>query len=304
MNVRKVTMKSVTSRLALSLDNRKERFSDNIEINYSTSRKKKAVQLEMSRFPFRSSLVFLNFFGICCHTLKNKKLSVSKLWVFYSFVKIIPFFVVQVLLQISSSFRVSVINNFVEEIDKMSSFTILMIGIINLIVMTSCFLISFLGVWHSKQIVTLFQLGLELFYKFDEKNIKALKNNWIKLITLTIVLSSGFAKIMMSTVKSDLLSAFVGIVMAHPPFTILCFMSILKFCEIFILQLLKNFIGNFENISKRSSRDFVALANEYENINRFCKGFNKFFGVQITMAVMILALVTVFDVSICCEHFY
>lgn len=254
----------------------------------------------MSKILFRSSLVFLNFFGICCHTVKNGKITASQLWMLYSFVKIIPFFVVQVMLQISSSFRVSVLNSFVKEIGNMSDFTILMIGIINLAVMTNCTLISIFGIWQRKKIVALFRLGHELFSKLDEKHIKTIKVSFIRLAALTVVLSSGFARIMMSTMKSNFLSTLVGIVMAHPPFTILSFMSFLKFCELLIVQLLKSFKSEVEKISKQplSSKSFAALANEYQSINAFCNGFNRVFGVQITMVVMTLALVTVFDVSI------
>lgn len=254
----------------------------------------------MSTFPYRVSLVFLNFFGICCHSFTKGKFVVSKLWVLYSVVKIAPFFVVQVLLQISPSFRTSVLNRGLNEINNLSYFTFLMIGVINLTVMTSCTLISILGIWKSNKIVAFFHFGLELHSKLDESYIKKLRSCLIKLIVVTLVFSSCFARIMLSTMKSDVLSTFVGIVMVHPPFTILSFLSFLKFAELFILQLLRNFTGNLAKFSKKSavSKNFAKLANEYQNIYAFCTGFNRLFGVQLTMIAVTLTIVTVFDVSL------
>lgn len=254
----------------------------------------------MSNILYRLSLIYLNVFGITCHNFKKGKLIVSKPWISYSLLKIVPFFVVQVMLHINSQFRTSVLNNYASELGRFSDFSVFMLGIINLLVMTSCTLLSVFGIWKRKKMVGLFNLGCNLHSKLDGKYVKTINTNFIRLVILILVLSSGFAKIMMFTMKSEVLPTFVGVVLAHPPFALLCFMGTSKFAELFILQLLKNFGSKIKKLlqCRFGSKHISSLANEYQNTADFCNGFNSFFGIQLTMAVLTLALVTVFDASI------
>lgn len=250
---------------------------------------------------------FFNVCGFLSVTIKEDRLTVSKLFILLNLVANPLALALKILTPPSV-----LADNFSEDMNNLEGASTLLIVTVNLMglqILINSFFCSYVSVWRLKKAIRFIDACSRVFLTFEtSESAKRFKRKCFKRFYISVVFVVGMKLMHFFFMYKHNWQAFLLFLVLHGEdniaFFYMLFLSFFLFFFLFLLQALNSEIENTINFEITRNVDYDELISSFFNIYRLIIEFNKVFGFLLSLVTSSAMTLTTISVNIIIINLY